>query len=89
MTPTAETLVPEQLGQAIQPLLPTLPSATAADPASMAARRCPADVCGGWLPVVVGTWSRAVHVTDQGGETHYRCIRLGAPLRHGCAAQLT
>jgi hypothetical protein len=47
MTPTAETLVPEQLGQAIQPLLPTLPSATAADPASMAARRCPADVCGG------------------------------------------
>jgi hypothetical protein len=25
MTPTADTLVPEQLWQAIQPLLPTLP----------------------------------------------------------------
>jgi len=33
MTPTADTLVPEQLWQAIQPL-PTLPPAAAADPAT-------------------------------------------------------
>jgi hypothetical protein len=41
MTPTVDTLVPEQLWQAIQPLLPHPHAATAADPASTTAPRWP------------------------------------------------